>query len=709
MIVSPPFVRAALPAPPAGGGSLSAGVGAFAITGQPATLGNPTGLLGIDSAQLAVMQQMWTDYQANPSNPATMGGQWLKEVIKDTADKTGTVNERYADYGWAAAWMYVASGDPTYAAKAIAKQASIIAPRDDLSVPGGNATRDQSLTSLFIHSWTRDTKTPTERSTDWVGIMAMANYWINYSNVPVGGATRMIDTDEIVVAWFMNAIIHYYNVPENTGYLDRLNRSDNGTPLGGITATGADNTTWRNWMKYLIDTYALNGDWFEGSGYNPGTKTYVMAGLKGLRSVYPGAMPELDAWLVSNAKAVQHQLGGVNHRYKVNWGDNEYDHTNMTLPTPPAGGGNIIYFLQREVILAATLAEGTSEGPMAQKLANDIVNYWGWTVLNYESALLFQGVWAWNPYASASGSAYPWATNASRHEYTGVGNVYVRRQDDQILLRGTSDFEVLDHFYFPGTDVLFYRNGELVIDHPEAYASGTVNNLLQGGQYNTCQIMAAAHFSNSRFIRSGGGTNWAYCWSEATGHTIELAYPPAPDALVSAKHRVVWYRDPVTGWDIVIARDDVNCKDPRALTPYGYSAAFKTLIDNFFAVTGGATKMRLFHAPNVAIDTSSASETSWTTPGGQTVKIAHLKPSAPGRSVTDTQSVINDPANWSDQHTNKVVRIYPTVVQDNDTLVNVWLVGSSGSPPTVALVANDNVQINGTVLVSFNANDVTVT
>src|SRR5207244_1031546 len=94
----------------------------------------------VTAARQAIWAALKANYDANPSSPTLLGGQWFKQ-IKDNADEIPFA--RYSDLGRMALLIYQMTGDVTYAAKAWTKFKTTFAFPDPFQTHfGRNETRE---------------------------------------------------------------------------------------------------------------------------------------------------------------------------------------------------------------------------------------------------------------------------------------------------------------------------------------------------------------------------------------------------------------------------------------------------------------------------------------------------------------------------------------------------------------------------------------
>lgn len=681
-------------------------------------------------AKISTLQQMKADYEVNTTNPINLGARIYKS-IKYQADRTQTAGHRYADGGICAAWMYLATGDATWASKAYTtvmqdpangwwSLAYNTISAIEAQAGYGNSQREWLIELIVIYSWIRPALSPSQRSTYMGALIANSNQVMNIGTTGGGGFRGGEDSDQSTMGYFFNAILHYYNVPENTVYGDRLNRSVDGTPMGGLIATSANlYETMRNSMKCYLTNFSHNSDWFESSEYNSGTGNLMASGLLALRSLVPGAIPEADAWFDEQAGCIPYMFGGNSWEDYNIWGDEQEESQVIDWQSKRFWKSHM------SVGRAAWVGQGTSNGPLAQKWADDFITLWDGGAgasngnLNYNGAFTSRTLVYVNPYASKLGSGYPWGSNTlAAKEITGLGQLWMRRGNaDFLSLRGQHTISHIDHAWIPHTDITFNRGGERVFWHPVGYQN--LSDSHHGLYCNTILYNGFGIYETQGLVRTGGGVDWCYTWSECSN----VAWPEAGRGITSpfvtpAVTRMVFLKDAPTGWDVLVIRDDASVLN--AQTTGGFSSyrndtygvgpyPHQTMINNAIALTGGCTKIRVFHTP-FAIDSSSSSQITWTTAGNQDVVLKHLSPSTPGRSIVNANTIQTLVDNLSaGELTGKVVRLWNTTVQTTDTFVNVWMVGGHlTTPPTVTLLAGNNVQV-GTRVISFNSSDVTVT
>lgn len=596
-------------------------------------------------ARQDVWNRMKDDYLASPGSPRTLGGTWFK-LVKDNAE----CGCKYGDYGIWATLMYQWTGDSRYVDLAWSRLSEYMAL--SLAQRGGNAAREYAIELVIQLDWLWPGLTPERQGQLSASILDVLNAELNGN--PSAPGYPMTDSDQLVGVYFAVAAFHAA-FPLNPVATTLFNH-----PLtGGLDPTGADMATARNSVNLYVASLAAGGEWIESSEYNLGTVRLLLMGAEAVKTATGvDHFPEVTQWTPRWAlRQVAFWSPDLTTTYQ--WGDLEHPRDNRLFEWTITNG------------LTAGLLQGTPEGAQLQQQLLDLVAKYG--PIGYgtmepivEGRLFF----TFNPYAPVA----DWRVNRSFYA-AGTGTLLQRGgvgAGNSLFvahLAPRPDGKSVQHEVHYLNDFEFWRNGEWVLTHPRGYGGppggglGTNSVLMHGfsDMWGFKEVTAHATGETYAFLQGTTGASAVY-----------ETYRPPP-VFVNEWTRAVLYVSGTTDTVVVFDRAHVE-NQVGALDQY-------SLADQRKVTSAPAPKQWFLHMPVSPV--MGATSVSWSTPGGQPVRLTPLLPLGSTKVVQDeTVLARTDPA-WNAavaaSELKYHVRIQPATVQPWDTFLNVIQVGEPGA------------------------------
>jgi hypothetical protein len=644
-----------------------------------ARLGSPTGreprLIWTGERQ-AIWSQMRADFEANPSAPPTLGGQYYK-LIKDNAE----CKCRYGDTGLWAALMFQITGDRKYVDLAWAEVESSFLKLTGRQL-GGNYAREYAAENVLLYDWLYPALSSAQRSTFLSKLNEQFDVALTNTSSP-NAPVRTTDSDQTVGVYFGLAFLFVATGDHNP----RANEFINRPYIGGLSSTGRDRTTLRNTILDYVQM-AKGGEWIEGSDYSLGTVRLLLLGAEGVRTATGKEyFPEIAQW-ISQAATRPLYVITPDLRQSYQWGDTEH---------PGIFQGRLAAWQTTNGILAG-LADATS-APFAQDLVVRLVNRYG--VAGYQSAEpLARMFLTFNPYTETA----PSHTLPRTWFAPGQGLLTMRTGWDE----GASMFGAhvpaqqlqVDHQVAYLGDFQLYRRGAWAITHPLTYggpgiAGEGVNTLLHAGFGSMVQLrdVAGAEWDAGETFAYIAGTTGGQKYSQGS-------YQPPPTYLHEWTRSLVYLPALTQGVDAIVVYDRSHAEHPRQLPRFErYSTADRNTIT-------GAASLRewLIHTPvQPAI---SADTIAWRTPAGDALTVQMLLPRE--RKVT----TVDESQKWSESSVRADqrkwnARISPATEQPWVTFLNVVQAHGDAPPAVVDLLTSPD-GVEGTVVRRAGAPDAVV-
>jgi hypothetical protein len=653
---------------------------------DPLATGAP---VGTPTAYLAVSTEMIDVWHAMKDSD-----HWFYRLQRSVADKTGTADERYADHGLSAGWIYLVTKDPVYAQKAWQRWKLVWGTANTLSALSMNNITEQFMEGVILGSWIYETLTPAERTTMLSTLSVWADWVLEIGTAQYEGGMNFADSDLLTGEYFGLVALDLWNVPENLRHgklLDKATQRFN-RPVGGMVATSADlTTTARNAIRAYAERMGASGEWIESSEYNAGTLKLLLMGYQLVRVAgHADKFPELQTYVQKAAEFYTHAWT-AGWQTVDQWADDENARDT----------NRMVYTGWATTAMLAGLAGSSAAGKHAQWAAEQLYATRGDQVAWNGTFNIRAIISPWNPMAAGQAVDYtkPVATGGSR----GTGRFGVKRSDASLWFYGPNRELYVHHQGASYAGFKLWRDGEWVLNNPVGYgpqarSSFSTNSLLLAGLSSMAQAAVT---------RVESGNDW---WS-MTYDTQGSCYPAdqyqAPAPFVSrATRRMVYFREP-SGWDVIVVRDDVVADNPLSMSNAGgYDAATRATIEAALARSGGSTKELVFWMPTGS-PVQSGNTTEWTTPGGKTVRLVHLLPTTILRGVSAGSAVLGNDYSAQEKNAQFQLRVSPATVQSSDVLLTVVLVGN-GTPPAASVLDTADAHV-GTRDIRFGDSAVQVT
>jgi len=618
---------------------------------------------------------------------------WL--LLKNKADRSATPSYSGGDIGEYAVIAYQITGDVTYARKAwsmitgYAKGQSYLDPAF-FPEDGRNFTREAFVDFVWMYDWLYPALSASERTL----FLNQLNRWGDLVLDKVSGVnwgTRLTDSDETVGHYFGLAFLDLATGPDNPRAGTFLNstwneQSANATlPVGGLTATASNLTSgMRNAVRRYV-AMAEGGEWLESSEYNMNTMRLLLWGAYGVRTATGvDYFPEVSRYAAQLAKAqISEVTPDLQDAYQ--WGDIQEPRTlGLWLRLTLAG------------TLSGLLQNDPSTGPYSQQLVDDLVARYPIAAGN-SSSVGMSFFLCYNPYApradwrgtfrkglAASGYGFQFF-----HDGWGVGDSFFGTQFP------TSPR--VDHGLWYLNTFQLYRRGEWAITHPLGYQTSDgeyMNSMLIGG--------LSATYENKGLVAQefGPADEYAYAAGTCGGQYYEQPYYNPPDTFLYEWTRSTLYLPSADKHsDTVIIFDRTNADNPKNVAKLDrYRASDLARIQS-----APANKQWIIHSP--VAPTLAADAISWTTAGGQQVRVSTLLPASQNRTVLDEKTAWTSTGTILDTERNFQTRITPQAEQRWDTFLNVVQAYDAGTSLRNNLVRSTAGEAEGVVVARGDHSD----
>lgn len=555
---------------------------------------SPTGrdpLFNWSSAQQGIWNQMITD------------NHWFWQVALSIGNLTSTPQQRYGDSGEFATFVYQATGNTTYAAKALSLVLGANWGTD------ANAYREEFNTWV----WMVDRLWPAMSAAQRTQVMTMWKAKVNFcfaiGTPQYEGGFSLADTDPLF--GYASGVIglHYFNEPENPDYLNILTTlvdRNTGLKFGPINATGTNFQSLRNLQDYYLVNFAAGGEWMESSEYNEGTQRLALALLMIAEGLVPGSYPHLRAWAEKAAERTFYETT-PDFAHAVEWGDVQ---------------ANRSFVIEKKWTLPAMLtgpvaSSDTFRAGIAQSMQQEIRNR---NVTNLATnQLTFQALLGMNPYVTP----VTLPTGRQRFLATGMRRLFVKDATSLFTMdqppKTGAHHEVYYHSNFQ-----LNINGEWVLTHPIGYDSNGAGGSNMG--VNSVVLNGLMRGGQTRSVIWNGGADWDGMTIFNSGAYYSSGYydpPPSFFGPGGLRRHIVFVK--IGDEYCVIDNGYYDVIDARTLPKLARyrdaSPADETHIGAQVAV-----KHHLLHCP--VAPTIVGNVASWTTNGGVVVQQHDLSPTA---------------------------------------------------------------------------------
>ena len=610
---------------------------------------------------------MRADFEANPSTPRTLGGQYDK-LMKANAECAC----KYADTGLWATLMFQITGDRRYVDLAWrATEAWFL--RRATNQLRGNFAREYAAELVLQYDWLYPGLSNTQRATFLSKLNEMFTVALTNAsnrNAPV----RSADSDQTVGVYFGLAFLFVATADHNPAAADFFHRPF----VGGLKATARDRSTLRNAILDYV-TMAAGGEWIEGSEYNLGTVRLLLLGAEGIRTATgTDHFPEITRW-VSSAALRPLYVTTPDLRQFYQWGDTE---------DPFDFLGQMYAWQTTNGIIAGLTDRSTS--PYIQQLVLRLSRLHG------ETGNRFSEPWArmflaFDPYAGGSPP-----DNLPRGWFAAGQGLLTYRTgwDDQASMFGAhvpTQQAYVDHQVSYFGDFQLYRRGTWALTHPLSYGgpptlgAGT-NSMLHAG------FGAMSEFRDVVAMQHDPDGGFAYIAGTTGGQKYNAGYyQPPPTYLHEWTRSLLYVPSANRASETIVVFDRSHAEDPRDLPSLQrYSAA-----DRETVVRAASLRQWILHMP--VRPSISADVLSWDLQSGDRVRVTMLLPRQ--RQVTP----IDEAQLWAKssirpQQLKWQVRVAPESEETWTTFLNVIDVHGPGGASSVQLVTSPEDDVQGTLV-----------
>jgi hypothetical protein len=515
------------------------------------------------------------------------------------------------------------------------------------------------------------------------------------------------DSDGLCLPYVTMAMMHYFNIPENTHYLNCLNQTVvGGLAFGGVDATGSNFSTVRNAVSYFGAVFGNGGEHPAGTAYNIHDMCTILAAMTAIRhAANPTFLPE---WATFANEHAYFNMHGFTHDFALfdQWGDLGKEQHILSSQEAMMHVGNM------------SAAAGMANGQWGQKaclsviasLESQYANYFAGGTDGFKSDLAY---YLFHPLRTAEASAYPWeAGGIGQATAPGAGRKRLRRGNTTVALLAAEKPVEIHHNRYTATDYRMNIAGKWAIDHPQG-SGGAQDTGAVSTQFSNTVILQglgthqkhghATWYTELDYVREEGGSAGSVLWESVTGRTIGSGH--LNDAYVSAsattaalitkfEHHHIYVYDPVSGWDAVIVCYDLIIADPKAAVTYpypaGWSAAKQALINAAQLRTGSSypKEVQMF---SPIVPTIGSDLVTWTVPGGPDVRVKILSPTS--ATIVDYPANtfggnLGNPPHPETTGTNRVIRWWGGT-SAAQVMTHVVFAGTGAPPSDPTLVGAD--------------------
>lgn len=630
---------------------------------------------------------LWTAAQQGVWDQMRSTNDWFWINVLNNANKTGTASERYADHGEWCTFVYQVTGDTAYAAKAITK---LLAGMNVATTAiSANTIREYWAAYLVMTDWLWPALSGAQRAT----IMGYHSDWADYclgigTGSPYKGGFSYADTDQMHGQFAGLAILHYFNVAENTRYLNLLNQTDaiHGISIGGIDDTAVAKSTVRNAIEWYATYISTGGMWMESSEYNSGTALLMMLLVESMRSALGTDHFPLSTQFIKDYCHMAWYEITPDGLATIQWGDEQ-------------NSGSFRQWAYWRTIAAFS--------GIAEALGDTTAAGLGLAAANYIYSLASASIGDHNLHHRAFFTYNPFATVASLPTgqtgfFAGGMNMQYVKDANSLFWSFTPPNGGQHHECTFGQTFQLYRNGEFCVREVGGYdQTVSFDNI----SHNSVVLAGLrSHMGARDLVRQEEGAGW-WCTTSTTsgGYYAAGYYDPPPAFVNSLERRVVYFKE--GGFDVIVVRDVIDAVDPRTLAKF---TRYRTSNpDDQSAINAQeAVKVFLLHTPT--LPSWSGNVATWVTGGGQTCTQHVLLPAA------ITTAVVNESttgkiaaasgilASQKKYHT----KFYESPENQVTTALQVIICGN-GTQPAISGASASGVTV-GSRVVTFGASSTTV-
>jgi len=666
-------------------------------------------------ARQIIYQQMKADYDANPSTPTTLGGQFYK-TIKLMSD-TGVDGTYGTGFLWST-FLYQVTGDTTYSDRAWNYIDTEFIQRYNagtINLGDSNRPRETLQTLVLGLDWLWPALSAADRAAyqDMIGQVLDAALGGNQF-VPEGYASS--DSDQIIAYYFGVAMFYLICPTDDRAayWFNFVSSSSIRLSYGGLTSTASNRTTTaRNCIRHYVETLAAGGEWCESTEYNAASTYYVLSGYDAILT-HTGIdyFPEITAWLPDLAER-QMAIWAPDFDTLFKWGDVEH----------PEGGDLPFdsFHLMPSNLALMGLLQDTERGMQLADFIDEIFTiyspYVNWASGGFANFDTPWGYMTCNPYATrgdhttrpktwhAAGTAMTIQKSGHASTDSMFAIAYGNRADERYLDHMPA---ILGHFSH-------YKNHEWVLDYPQVYGVNVwgqfVNNVPLMCGLSWCYEYNHVEHQTDGTLFDGVST---YCYGVCTTAGCTAGFTPLfnpPTVNVHEWTRELFFAGGTTDTIVVFDRGYVDAIDATQLAKH--PATHQTTISN-----APSRHQFMFQIQEAATLTYANSRYNWSSPESATpIRWYPLLPAVQTRTVYDLD-VDNSPViNWNQVYagagsTGAVeraafdqVRIWPTVQASWHTFLNVFQVGAT---PGAVTLLEDSGKVQGVHVVRTGQSDLVV-
>ena len=506
------------------------------------------------------------------------------EYIKTNALKDNTASPRYASRGRWSGLYYLMSGDASFAQRSLA-EIKKLSNNFQSPIRPGNDTREHTIESIFLYDWLYPALSNEEKQSYLNWLEATAEGCIT-------DALRVVDSDQVTGTYFFFALMDSLL---GTDLLSREVRNGQGgkfIPMGGLEATAADYSTYRNAIHRYITVMSVGGQWIESQEYNLGTPFLLHMGHVAMKNIHgKDYFPEYEEFLRQQRLYHRHELiPGL--KFAFQWGDVQDSHG--------------LHWANRDSIYSIL----RSSDPEFAQFESEVNVAFNRTIPLGNNPSYPRYFYYTSPHQEKS----DWVNDTPKFLVTlGTGHAYWRTGWDipdraTHLLCHNFNSGYVDHQPNQFGDLQVARDGRFILDHPISYTPPHVcpNALLVCNSAPSREQGALTEYASGDTFAYAAGTNCG------KGPDITGTYYPPPTYLHENTRAIFELLDgPDT---VIVIWDRVYTDDPRVQLRSNGSPA----IERYPAAAQSRMKAALglkdilFHTP--VSPTLEERSFSWTIP-----------------------------------------------------------------------------------------------
>jgi hypothetical protein len=709
------------------------------------------------------MHQRWltwkADYESNTSNPPTFGGKMWKCLVDTDALSTGSGTYSFWFGPAAGAILYQVTGNIDY----VTRSAPLLTFSNvgTRSVSNNEIRQYGGMISIY-NEWMWPGMSDGLRATARTNSIQMWGYgaglgWtsIPYSPGGNGFGLSLGDSDEMNSQYGLAALQSAGRVPFARGSRHIAELSiNNQFPQPGNPRTGFGGLSFRETEETSrisdivigrYQEYADGGEWFESSQYNGNSVLILALSLEAAKIARSYDGDNTDYWFNYNrflrAKSGRDFIDGLSPAYvnRMHWGDEQ---TAPNLNPPEA----LTFAMERFGYSAGI----ENNGALGAEFAPQLLTRLGWNGLYSGSYFGYTNIYrfltpfdpAYSPSASPS-SLVKWSSTNGSGRTTHVDSW---SSTASMFWSKCSPSAFVDHDFWRPHDFQLFRKGVRVFTYPARY-TGSSGQAPQCG--NTLSFAGAGAFvgwnrqerlTNSTTIygsrdvvRREQDASRSYVCEESWG-ALSDAYEtslrvgasnvPVPFLHEHTREKLYLPSSGATS-DVIVVFDRALVANPMQMGNYAnyyqmfHSPTWGIRIKDLMENTTLTKALVEFHMVCETSPTLNASNTSWTTTGGQLAKVDHLFPSMTGqtryvRNIATPAELLTDGFGDASELNRYAFSVYsatdPWPADATPrwyTLLNVASVRDSGTSVSSSLIqASSGATVRGALISRTGESDV---